>query len=218
MNGLFSYDNPVIRGINKVVDFVFLALLWWIFSIPVITLGASTTAFYYTFNKAICRDNGYIWKSFWRAFKENFKLSTFLFFIQLIVYLMVFLNCYATFLLYETVMLKIVCWGIWILSIVIVMWTCCWIPYTARFSDSIKTVIKNSAVMTLMNLHWSIVVFAMLIVSIVLMDIFFFAFLLAPALYLAGSCWVYEKVFRKYSILDDNEVMEEVSANEGTDA
>ncbi len=204
MNGLFSYDNPVIRGINKVVDFLFLALLWWISSIPIITLGASTTAFYYTFNKTICRDNGYIWKSFWQAFKENFKLSTILFLIQLIVYVIVLLNCYATFLLYETVILKLICWIIWISSILILTWTCCWIPYTARFNDSIKTIIKNSAVMTLMNLPWSVLVFSMFIVSFVLMDIFIFAFLLTPALYFAGSCWVYEKIFRKYSKLDED--------------
>lgn len=218
MNGLFSYDNPVIRGVNKVVDFVCLTLLWWFFSIPIITLGASTAAFYYTFNKTICRDNGYIWRSFWRAFKENIKLSTILFLVQLIIYVIVFFNCYATLLLYETVMLKFVCWIIWGFSIVIVMWTCCWIPYSARFNDSIKIVIKNSAVMTLMNLHWSILVFAMFTVSIVLMNIFIFAFLLTPALYLAGSCWAYEKVFRKYSILEENEVMEEVSAIGDIDA
>ena len=209
MNNIFSYDNPVITGINKVVDFICLALLWGIFSIPVITLGASTTAFYYTFNKVIRKDNGYLWKSFWSAFKINFIQSTAILLIQIAVYVVLIFNCYATFLLYETMVPKFVCWTIWIGSIGIVLWTCCWIPYTSRFNDEIKTVIKNSAVMTLMNLQWTMLVLVLLVISVALVYTFVFGILLIPALYLAGSCLVYEKVFGKYSLLDENEVVEE---------
>ena len=209
MNNIFSYDNPFIRGINKVVDFACLALLWGIFSIPVITLGTSTTAFYYTFNKVIRKDNGYLWKSFWHAFKANFKQSTLLFLIQIVIYAFSIFNCYVAFLMYQSLLPSFVCWVIWGIGIGIVMWTCCWIPYTARFNDSVKTVIKNSGVMTLMNLHWALLVLIMLVASVVLVYIFVFGILLIPALYLAGSCWIYEKIFGKYSALDEDDVVAE---------
>ena len=39
-------DNGVTRFLGKVADFMFLNLLWIVCSIPIITIGASTTAMY----------------------------------------------------------------------------------------------------------------------------------------------------------------------------
>ena len=43
----FNYDNPVWRFIGKFFDVMVLNLLWVICSIPIFTIGASTTAVYY---------------------------------------------------------------------------------------------------------------------------------------------------------------------------
>ena len=44
--GLFNYDNPVWRFIGKFWDVLIVNILWIICSIPVVTIGASTTARY----------------------------------------------------------------------------------------------------------------------------------------------------------------------------
>ena len=61
---MFSYDNKLFDTINKIVDWLFVAILWLIFSIPVFTIGASTTAFFETVHKVICRSKGYVWRNF----------------------------------------------------------------------------------------------------------------------------------------------------------
>ena len=51
MAGRFKYDNKVFEVINAIVDLLVLGFFWIITSIPVFTMGASTTALYYTVNK-----------------------------------------------------------------------------------------------------------------------------------------------------------------------
>ena len=46
LQGLFNYDNPVWRFIGKLGDLIILNVLWLITSIPIVTIGASTTALY----------------------------------------------------------------------------------------------------------------------------------------------------------------------------
>ena len=53
MAGRFKYDNKVFEVINAIVDLLVLGFFWIITSIPVFTMGASTTALYYTVNKSI---------------------------------------------------------------------------------------------------------------------------------------------------------------------
>lgn len=76
MNSFFNMDNPVMRFLGKTFDVMILCLLWAVFSIPLITIGASTTALYYATVKVIRRDRGYLFKEFWKSFKMNFLQAT----------------------------------------------------------------------------------------------------------------------------------------------
>lgn len=69
-------DSPVIAFLNKLTDLVLLNVLWLICSLPVVTIGASTTAMYYVSITSIRSGDGYVVKRFLRSFKENFRLIT----------------------------------------------------------------------------------------------------------------------------------------------
>ena len=47
MTDLFNVDGPVLQFINKIVYSVYLNILWFFCCIPVVTIGASTTALFY---------------------------------------------------------------------------------------------------------------------------------------------------------------------------
>ena len=53
-----------------------LNILWFICSLPVFTIGASTTALYYASLKVIRDEESHAWTLFFRSFKENFKQAT----------------------------------------------------------------------------------------------------------------------------------------------
>ena len=73
---IFNPENPLMRFLTKVFDCIALNVLWVVFSLPIFTIGAASTAVYTTIYHHIRLGEGYFWSSFLRAFKENFKRST----------------------------------------------------------------------------------------------------------------------------------------------
>lgn len=69
MKKYLNINNPIMRGLSRVADCLFLSVLWLVFSLPVITIGASSTALYTTVYRYIRRGEGYLWRTFWEAFK-----------------------------------------------------------------------------------------------------------------------------------------------------
>ena len=78
-------DNVVMRAIGKIGDLICLNVLWLICCIPVITIGASTTALYTVMLRLVRNEEGYIFRGFFKAFKLNFKQSTIIWIILLLL-------------------------------------------------------------------------------------------------------------------------------------
>jgi uncharacterized membrane protein YesL len=76
MNKILSNDSLFGRVFGKIGDIVFLNILFIIFSIPIITIGASYTAMEYTYMKQHREGDIALFKTFTKAFKSNFKQST----------------------------------------------------------------------------------------------------------------------------------------------
>lgn len=83
-------ENKVWSVITDIIDVVYAGLLWLVCSLPVITMGASSTALYYCIVKAIRRERGRVTASFFSAFKSNFRQSL-VFTIIYIVYIFIWL-------------------------------------------------------------------------------------------------------------------------------
>ena len=78
-----NYDSKFSRIMIKLCYACFLNLIWMVCSLPVITIGASTTALYYACLK-IVRDEGYDAAGmFFHSFKQNFKQATIIWLIML---------------------------------------------------------------------------------------------------------------------------------------
>ena len=149
--GIFSYESKFFQTINQVIDCIVLSLMWIFSSLPIITVGASTTALYHTVHKAIGRGEGKIWNEYWRAFRRDFKQATGLWLLMVLILGVLAVNWYAVVGLTavtETIktVLEIL---VVFLSAFMAIWLQFWFPYLARFSDSTKTVLKNTmAIMT----------------------------------------------------------------------
>lgn len=70
-----SVDNPVIMFLNKMTDLVVLNLLFVFCCIPVVTIGPAISAMYYVNLRSIRYGDGYVVKTFFKAFRESFKQS-----------------------------------------------------------------------------------------------------------------------------------------------
>lgn len=73
---IFSYESKFSRIMMQIAYGCYLNLLWALCSIPLFTIGASTTALYYVACKIAKNEEGDITQQFFRAFKSNFKQAT----------------------------------------------------------------------------------------------------------------------------------------------
>lgn len=82
----------------KKIGWVFLMnLLFIITSIPVITIGASATAMYTVFNKMIDEREFSFFGDYFRAFRDNFLISTAVWLPELLITAALFLNTLYVF-------------------------------------------------------------------------------------------------------------------------
>lgn len=138
----FSVESPFYRFIVKFFDVIKLNFMWLICSLPIITIGASTVAAMSVALKMVDEEEGYICRSFVKAFKENWKQGMILGIISVIAVYAVYLD----FQLFEAVE------GNPILFLIIGMVSCfvvimCLIyayPLMARYENTLIRTIQNS--------------------------------------------------------------------------
>ena len=80
----FSYDSKFGRLFLKISYACCLNTLWFICCLPIVTIGASTTALYYTSFKIAKDEGSFITTMFFRSFKQNFKQATMIWMIMLV--------------------------------------------------------------------------------------------------------------------------------------
>lgn len=78
-----SYDSKFSQVMIRICYACWLNMIWIVCSIPIVTVGASTTALYYVMLKLARGEEGNVTSMFFRSFKENFKQATVLWLIML---------------------------------------------------------------------------------------------------------------------------------------
>ena len=79
----FSYESRFSQLLLKLCYACYLNLLWFVCSIPIVTIGASTTALYYASLKVVRDEDSHVAALFFRSFRQNFKQATVLWLILL---------------------------------------------------------------------------------------------------------------------------------------
>lgn len=81
----FSADGPLYKMISMLWELIKLSFFWLLCSLPVVTIGASTTAAFSVALKLAAKEEGYIARDFFGAFKKNFWKGTLLGIISMVV-------------------------------------------------------------------------------------------------------------------------------------
>lgn len=201
MSGFFNYDNPVWRFIGKFGDVILLHILWLVCSIPIVTIGASTTAVYYVTLKLARDDDGYTIRSFFKSFKENFKQATIIWLIMIVLGAIIGFDLYFFLMIqtassmFRTIMLAVFGgFGIIYLSV------CTYVfPVLSRFYNPIRKTLFNAFFMSIRHLFQTL---TMLVVD---GGIVFLMFSYVPQLLLFGfpliaffNSYIFNGIFKRY--------------------
>lgn len=91
---LFDPENSFWSFLNRIYNLAFAGLLWFLTSLPILTIGASTTALYsYAFAVTDQRD-GYVSRTFFASFRKNFVKATALWIGMLLIFAFLFFDAY----------------------------------------------------------------------------------------------------------------------------
>ena len=91
---LFAMNGPYARVMNWLWNIIVISVLWVICCIPIVTIGASSAAAYYTAAKVIRGKEGTAAREFFHAFATNWKQSAFFSVVYVLVLAVVLLECY----------------------------------------------------------------------------------------------------------------------------
>ena len=176
-------DNVVTRGLSKIFDMVCLNILWLICSIPIITMGASTAAMYSVMLKMVKNEEGYIFRGFFKAFKDNFKQSTIMWLIILLLTVVWWVDFNFAGSIGGTggfvLSVIFILLGVVLLSVTIYVF-----PLTARYVNTIRNTFKNALILTIAKLPYTFLMIAVLIAAVV------FSFWTVQTLMIALPLWM----------------------------
>lgn len=167
--GIFSQNSGFVKFVNRALDVLLLNILWLAFSIPIITIGASTCAAFSVTLKMVDDEEGYVAKMFVKAFKENFKKGTLMWLISL-PWLLLTLAAWRIVAIAQDYYLLIMIGAIFLTASYIAFNLYAY-PLIARYDNSLKNMIKNSLGITLTHFGKT-----MLIVILVALEILIIIF------------------------------------------
>ena len=198
MRGIFNIDSPVMRALIKFFDCVCASILWLLFSLPIVTMGAASAALYTTVYKYLRRDEGHLWDTFWTAFKENLHRSTLVWLAALAVLALLTVDA----LVFRTLKLAGsplggAYWVVLALICAAATWTAYLSAYAARFSGSAKDVLRFAFVLMTAHPIKALEVFLPILAGAVLL----LAGLQWIAIVPAAVCWVNSVVLEKVFLL-----------------
>ena len=155
------------NGLSKLADLIWLNILATICCIPIITIGASLTALHYVVLKMVKDEEGYITRSFFKSFKENFKQATLMWLMLLVVFILLV----ADFMIFRFSGIVFPGWcqiALIAIAVLIMFATMHLFPLLSRYENSIRATYKNSLFMGILHLPKTILMMLCWIVPIVI--------------------------------------------------
>lgn len=168
MDGLLKYDSKFWVILDRITDIVILNFLFIVASIPIVTIGASVSATYSVSFKHIKNEDISVSKEFIKNFRENFKVSTILWILMIVVGGVLLLDFHISNLIYNEV-LSIMLKFISILVGIIYLFSLTYMfPIISKFDNTIKNTIINSILISIQSLPYTIIMIFMNMLWIIL--------------------------------------------------
>jgi uncharacterized membrane protein YesL len=206
MEAIPEDESRLVKVFGTFGDIFALNVLWVICSLPIVTVGASTTALYSVMLKLIKKEEGPIVKSFFTAFRDNFKQATIAWLVVLLVlvgiggeltyaYVCDFQGALAFFYLllgfFEFLVVALVLPFLF--------------PLIARYENTLWNTFKNAALLSVGNLGswikivlaWCVPVFVTIAYPIVFFYTWYLWLLVIVGIIAYGTSFTINKVFKR---------------------
>lgn len=212
----FSVDSPLYKFMNRLLDILKLNAMWILCSIPIVTMGAATTAAYTITLKMVDEEEGYIAEPFWREFKTNLKKGSIIGVILLVASYAIYLDIqlYQASESGNLLFLIIAIIAIYLL----VMHMLYAFPLLARYENSVINTLRNSYSIAAKFLGRTILLIAILLFEFIIIfwntTTIFVGILIGPACIVLTISGFVKPFFAEIERENEVHVEEEKAAEE----
>lgn len=209
--GFFDIDGRFFRGLTKAGDFFILGALMVVFSIPILTIGTSLTAAFYVALKSVRDEEGYVFRSFWKSWRQNIKQSVLIELIIMVLAVLLYVDIRVSYDWAKTdgsMLARLIMFAALGCLLVLAATTLYVFPVLAKFENSVIKTLKNSLILCMHHLPQTIV---MLVITYGLTYFslqYFTAFIVTIPLILYVNAFILSRVFIQYTNKDASEVSE----------
>lgn len=197
-------ESKLHTALTWIIDIVFSGLLWCLCSLPVVTVGAASTALYYAVVKCIRHERGQLGRTFWKGFRANFRVSTGIWLLYLACMALGAMNVLAARQMgAEGFSPLTAAAGAIALPILLTLpWS---FAYVSRFENSVGGSLRFIAFLAMKNIGRSLLLAAELLASLAIAWLIPQVAPLLPGVFALLMSLSIEPVFRPYTAEADNE-------------
>lgn len=152
MNKIFNIESKFVQSLATVGNLVILNLLWLITSLPIVTIGASTTAMYAVVFKYADKSDDAVFKPYFKAFAANFKQSTLIWLPMCLLSALLVVDGYYLIGHANDAATPYLWIPFFVLLLVLSVTTAHVFPQIARFEVDTRTALHNTLLMSLLHL------------------------------------------------------------------
>lgn len=211
MENFFNPDGSIMKALSRIADIAILNLLWLICSLPVVTAGAATTALLSITLKMVRNEESYIFRGYIKALKRNFKQSTIIWLILMVIMAVLGTDYYI--ISHWDSQLRYSLLTIIILAGLILLFVELYVfALIAKFENTIGEYLKNAALMSIRHLPYTMILALIFGVQVYTSFFMLINYQYLPILILFGESafayvmsYIYAKIFRSYEDLPEDE-------------
>ncbi|MCQ2442244.1 MAG: YesL family protein [Oscillospiraceae bacterium] len=157
---IFDPDSPLMSALGKLADLFFCNMLFVVFSLPIITMGASLSALHCCAVSLVNdTEESFIPLQFWKAFRKNFKRSTLAWLICLGIFLLLGAYYLAVSMLTPSLQ-KTYRITFYVLVFLFLCGFQYIFPLIAQFPLKVSQVLKNAWLLSAAELPWTLLTIA----------------------------------------------------------
>lgn len=211
MHTIFSPDSRFMRIMSRVADLILLNLCYLLTCVPIFTIGAASAALYTVCFRFCTEAEEGVIKSYFRAFRENFKRGIGVWLIVLLCGATALINAWIFYAMPGVLRFPAVIFAIlFVLALLIFGYA---FPLLSQFDNGVWPTLRNALILGLGYLPRSLLITAVNVFPFVLMLADFYLFLqsafLWTVLYFSLAAYVntflLKGVFAPYLADEDNE-------------
>ena len=209
---LFHPDSNLMITMTWITDCIFLSLFWVLGCLPLVTFGGVSAALYDAVFRAFRRGDKHSWGRFAKVFRENWKQGI----LPGILYLAVFFSLARCLIgLWNAAVYGEISWmvfsGVAFLAVALLGVMNVMMPMLSRFDNSLGALLRNTVLVSLVNLPGTLAVGMVNAVAVVLSARFVFPVFFLPAVAALISSLFIEPMFGPYMKDDDTEPCEDAA-------